>query len=127
MVQVIKVSEDGEDIIVEFDDGVWAVFKPYRHGLGYQVEGLRHLYLLSRNNEPLFTLNARLSRNGPKDDEHKIVFIDKSLTQQIVAEYWNKAKIFVTENFNQSRITILLPIINIGIVGLLWQRKVDLI
>lgn len=103
MVQVIKATEDGEDVIVEFDDGVWAVFKPYRQCLGYQVEGLRHLYLLSKDNEPLFTLNSRLYRNGPKDDEYKIAFIDKSLAQQDVAKYWNEAKIFVTEKFHPDK------------------------
>lgn len=103
MIEAIKSYEDGENVVVTFDDGVMAVFKPYRHGMGYQVEGLRHLCLLSKDNKLIFKLNSRLYRSGPEDNEHKIAFIDKSMIQQDVAKYWNKAKIFVTEKFHPDK------------------------
>ena len=99
MVKAIGSKEDMQDVIISFDDGVWAIFKPYRHGLGYQVEGLRNLYLMSKDNTPIFTLNSRLYRNGPQDDEYGIVDIDVSLTQQKVAEYWEEAKRYIIEKF----------------------------
>lgn len=86
-----------EDIEVVFDDGVSAIFEPYRHGSGYQIEGLRN-FTLKNKSGIICKVNSRLYRSGPMNSENKIVEIH-SITQEKVAEYWQQSKDFVTNKF----------------------------
>lgn len=96
--QVTSVTTRGENVVVEYGDGHKATFEPYRHGWGYQVEGLQH-FLLYCGDRRVLQLNSRLYRAGPGKDEHCIVFLDPSYTQQQVAAYWDAAKKWLNENY----------------------------
>lgn len=87
-----------ECVEVIFDDGNRAIFEPYTHGIGYQIEGLRTFTLIDENNNTLCKINSRLYRAGPMEDENKISEIT-NITPEKVAEYWKSAKDFVTSKF----------------------------
>ena len=94
--KVLEVKIQGELVKVSFDDGHQAVFEPYRHGFGYQVEDLRQ-FLLYQGERLVCRYNARLYRCGPQKDEHRIVTIVDGYTPQRVAEYWRAAKHHLNE------------------------------
>ncbi len=98
IVNPINVREHGSLVIVEFDNGINARFTPYRHGFGYQIEGLCTFELL-QNEEILFRYNSRLYRCGPQDDEHCVSEMKEGMTQEMAAEYWKKARNFVVSKF----------------------------
>lgn len=95
---VKEVRKGSELIYVDFEDGHKMEFCPYRHGWGYQVEGLEFVRLY-QNGTKVFEYHSRLHRVGPQEDEHKIAFIDPSYTQIQVSEYWQSAKGFAHNAF----------------------------
>ena len=98
-IDAINTLTRGECVIVEFNDGNQAVFEPYRHGFGYQIEGLRTFILMNKNGDIICKVNVRLYYAGPQNDENKIVSIIAGMTQQKVAEYWEMARQFISSKF----------------------------
>lgn len=96
--QVTDVTEQNEDVRVTFSDGYVAVFEPYSHGFGYQVEGLRcfRLYL---GNDEVAVYDARLHREGPREDEHKLRHLDESCTLETVVAHWQAAREYIHEEY----------------------------
>lgn len=94
----IDSYSESEKVVVKFEDGINAVFVPYSHGIGYQIEGLRNFFLV-KNGQTLCEVNSRLYRCGPLDDEHKVKTLSPEITLKDVTEYWEKAKDFVTGRF----------------------------
>lgn len=96
----VPIETHGEDdrVVVKFKDGVFAIFVPYSHGIGYQIEGLRN-FILTKDDKILCKINSRLYRNGPQKDEHKIEILSSELTREDIVEYWEKAKDFITGKF----------------------------
>ncbi len=95
---VEDVYEDGEAVAVEFDDGHKAIFVPYRHGWGYQVEGLRHFFLYRGEGE-VAAYDSRLHRAAPLEDEHRLVHATDGYTPQRIAEYWAAARSYLQEEY----------------------------
>jgi len=98
-IEAIKTSISGECVVVEFKDGNQAIFEPYRHGFGFQIEGLRTFILTDKKGDTICEINARLYYAGPQEDEYKIVLIADGLTQKKVAEYWETARQFISSKF----------------------------
>ena len=89
--KVVDVKTMGRKVVFLFDDQHRAVFEPYSHGIGYQVEGLMAFSLFS-GDELVCRYNARIHYSGPRSDEHMIVRIEQGYTPQCVASYWKSAK-----------------------------------
>lgn len=100
--EATKIDYYGDDVQVSFDDGTDAYFQPYRHGWGYQVEGLRCFYLI-RDNKKIVQYDARLHYSGPQEDEHKLVLNVERLSNQQIAEYWRKAKEFAFVQYRPNK------------------------
>lgn len=98
-VEAINTSTRGECVMVEFKDGNQTIFEPYRHGFGFQIEGLRTFTLTNKKGDVICKVNARLYYSGPQDDEYKIVSMTDGLTQKKVAEYWETARQFISSKF----------------------------
>lgn len=98
-IEAIDILIDGESVIIRFINGIEAIFEPYRHGFGFQIEGLRMFILQNKNGEILCKVNSRLYYAGPQEDEHKIVSMAKGWSQKKVAEYWGVARQFISSKF----------------------------
>ena len=94
----ILTSVSDNIVTVCFPQNIQLTFEPYTHGYGYQIEGFR-TYCLYKNDKLIFKYNSRLYRNGPQKDEHKIVVMEDGITQEKAAEYWDKAKQYITKMF----------------------------
>lgn len=88
---VKNVRANSDMVMVDFQDGHRAVFSPYTHGFGYQIEGMREFELLDREETKVCEYNGRLYRVGPAEDEFKLVLLSEGYTQQGVAAYWRSA------------------------------------
>ncbi len=95
---ITEIREDGELVVVTFDDGHRAVFEPYTHGFGYQIEGLRHFFLYY-GEQLVCQYNSRLHRCGPSKEEHRVITIADGYTPQRIAEYWRAASNYVDEEY----------------------------
>lgn len=97
--KAVKKVENGSELVhVYFEDGHKMEFCPYRHGWGYQVEGLEFVRLYGADVK-VFEYHSRLHRCGPQEDEHKIALINPDYTQQQVSEYWQSAQGFIHNAF----------------------------
>ena len=98
----MKVTEVKENhsgvVVVSFDDGHRAVFEPYTHGFGYQVEGLRHFFLYN-GEQMVCQYDSRLYRCGPQEKEHRVASIADGYTSQRIAEYWRTASQHINEEY----------------------------
>jgi len=90
--EIKEVSERNGDVTVLFQDGHKAIFEPYSHGFGYQVEGLRRFVLKNEDDETVVIVNGRLHRCGPMGDEGKIAQLGKGYTVQDIVKYWSGAR-----------------------------------
>ncbi len=97
-IAISNIKVVGEDVVIEFEDGHRAVFMPYRHGFGYQVEGLMHFTLFNRDDK-VFEWHGRLYRAGPAAGEHRIAFVSDDYTQESVAAYWRVAKTHIHDEY----------------------------
>ena len=96
--KVTNVCTLYNDIYIEFENGFIAIFEPYAHGFGYNVEGLRRFHL-KKDNDIICTYNDRLYYMGPQEDEHKIVALDNAYTQQQIASYWRAARDYLNKEY----------------------------
>ena len=101
-VLIENICTQGDQVIVEYFDGHEAIFEPYSHGWGYQCEGLRSFTLLNKGKKEVFLYHSRLYREGPRKDEHKIVYIDSGYSQKKVAKYWRSVKSYLSWKYSSS-------------------------
>ncbi len=99
---VASVSMRRDQAVFEFEDGHRAVFDPYSHGFGYQIEGLRH-FSLYNGEEQVVQYNSRLYYAGPMDDEHKFVQVTDGYTIERIVDYWTAAKEYINNKYNEAR------------------------
>jgi len=99
MAEAIESREIGGCVVVEFDDGMQTTFHPYRHGFGYQIEGLRRFTIVDKDGNMMVEYNARLYYSGPREDEHQFVQMADGWTKARIVEYWEKARKFCNELF----------------------------
>jgi len=98
MPEVKEVYTYGDIVHVVFTDNHTAVFEPYTHGYGYQVEGLRRFHL-KQGTTIVCTFNGRLYRSGPRDDEDQLVKLASGYTQQQAASYWEAARKYLNKEY----------------------------
>ena len=96
--KVTKVWTLYNDVYIEFENDFVTIFEPYTHGFGYSVEGLRRFHL-QKGDDIICTYNDRLYYMGPQKDEHKIVLLDNTYTQQQVASYWRAARDYLNKEY----------------------------
>lgn len=99
---VTSVSMRRDQAVFEFEDGHKAVFDPYSHGFGYQIEGLSHFFLYN-GEEQVVQYDSRLYRSGPTDDEHKFVQVADGYPIERIVEYWMAAKEHINNKYNEAR------------------------
>lgn len=97
---VTKVTTRGDTAIIKFEDGHEANFEGYSHGLGYQIEGLRHFFLF-REDEKVVQYDARLYYAGPQEDEHRFVHVAEGYTREVIVKYWEAAQMYLHEEYFQ--------------------------
>lgn len=91
VIHPVKDISTSDQVMVIFEDGHRAIFMPYTHGLGYQIEGLQGFRLFDPDKMMVCEYNGRFYRMGPCENEHKLVLLAEGYTQQGVAAYWESA------------------------------------
>jgi hypothetical protein len=95
----VEVSKRESAVVIRFSDGLRAIFLPYSHGFGYQIEGLQRFGIEDAYGKLLVEYDARLYRCGPQENEHKIVHMEEGWSIPRIVAYWEAAKKYCAKLF----------------------------
>lgn len=91
---VTSVSTRDDCAIFLFEDGHRVIFEGYKHGWGYQIEGLRR-FRLFEGEEQVVQYDSRLRRVGPSDGEHQFVQVSEGYDRELIVSYWEAARTYI--------------------------------
>jgi hypothetical protein len=103
---VSAVHQQGERVVVEFEDGHAVILEPYSPRGKGTVDGLKR-FTLNHNGRRVVQFNARLSQDGKEPKEHTFVATSSGYTAHQVVSYWEAAKDHLYLHQRRSRLALL--------------------